>query len=62
MYNPYRPYGMVPKGTSVTVHLDRELPEAPAEMEKAQEVKEEKPRRRRGRPPKHRKPLRRRSQ
>ena len=31
MYGPYRPYGMVPKGTSVTVRLEKETPA----MEKA---------------------------
>ena len=57
MYNPYRPYTMVPKGTSVTVHLEPETPKVSPAMEKPPE---EKPQRRRQ--PKKQRTLRRRSQ
>ncbi len=61
-YNPYRPYGMVPKGTTVSVHLEDKKPEVSPETEKTVEVQEEKPKTRKRRPPKNRTPFRRRSQ
>ncbi len=60
MYQAYRPYTMVPKGTSVTVHVEPEKP-CP-ELEEPQEIPEEKPRKQKRQCRRRQKPTRMRSQ